>query len=63
MGIFKVKSVKAIDNLKEGDEIPESDYAIYSQNSFVQFEYEETNVFVKEYKATPGVFSIKKRRC
>lgn len=60
MGIFKVKSVRSVDSLKEGDSIPESDYAISSSDRFVQFEYIEETEVARDFKVNPGVFTIKR---
>lgn len=56
---FKVKKITNLDDLKVGDEVPESDYSHLSKSGqFVQFEYirakEERKVEVE-----PGIWSIK----
>jgi SpoVK/Ycf46/Vps4 family AAA+-type ATPase len=62
MGFFKVKSAKTIDSLQEGDIVPESDYAIFSSQRFVQFEYIEPAPETQpEYEVNPGVFCIKRK--
>lgn len=60
MGIFKVKSIRNIDTLKEGDPIPESDYAVSSSNRLVQFEYFEDEEAKRDFKVVPGVYAIKR---
>ena len=60
MGTFKVKSILPIDGLKEGDSLPESDYAISSSKNFVQFEYIEEVERTEEFRVHPGVFTIKR---
>jgi len=60
MGVFKVKSILPIDDLKEGDSLPESDYAISSSKNFVQFEYIEEVERTEEFRVHPGVFTIKR---
>lgn len=60
MGIFKVKSIRTIDSLKEGDSIPESDYAVSSSDKFVQFEYIEEIEQNNEFRVIPGLFAIKR---
>lgn len=61
MGTFKVKAVHSINSFNEGDALPESDYAIYSLDKFVQFEYIDEEIIKKrEYKVRPGIFSVKR---
>lgn len=62
MGHFKVKSIKSTSFLKEGDVIPESDYAITNSDQFIQFEYiEEEDRTLEPVDAKPGIFTIKKQ--
>lgn len=58
---FIVKSVKALDDLKEGDRIDESDFAAMTPSGkFVQLKYMEEEVEVKPFICRPGVWSIQK---
>lgn len=62
MGYFKVKSIKSIPLLKEGDSIPESDYSISNNDQFIQFEYiEDEDKKLDPVEAKPGIYTIKKQ--
>lgn len=61
MAHFKVKSIKSIPFLKEGDIVPESDYAINNGDQFIQFDFvEEDDKNIQPYDVQPGIFTIKK---
>lgn len=59
---FKVKNVKKLDEMKEGDEIPTSDFAQMSPSgNFVQWELIEEDVEeVTKMDVHPGIFTIVK---
>lgn len=58
-GIFKVKTITNLDELKVGDELPESDYSHLSRNGkFVQFEYIRSTKEDTKYVVEPGIWSI-----
>lgn len=61
MGHFRVKSVKKLEDLKEGDVINESDYStITMDNKFLQLEYVEEDQKLSPYPCKPGIWAIKK---
>lgn len=58
MSHFVVKKITAINELKIGDEIPESDYsAITPDNKFLQLEYKETEDKTA-VEVTPGIYTL-----
>ena len=61
MGKFLVKQITDFDNVKVGDEVPESDYStITSSGKFVQLEYKEQEAQHEPYKIYPGIWCIQK---
>jgi len=61
MGFFKVKSKKKLIDLKEGEQIPESDFAsICPDGTFIQFEYTEEEYKSQPYEVKPGIWTIQK---
>lgn len=60
MGKFLVKKKSKLHELNVGEEIPDSDFACVSGDTFVQLEYiEETNK-IAPYSVNPGVWTISK---
>jgi len=57
-GFFKVCNITAINDLKEGSIIEESDLLIKNQDVIVQFEYVEPSSSIEKYIATPGIYNI-----
>lgn len=58
---FKVKKVTPLSDLKETFEIPISDYAIQTNDSFIQFEYlSEEDKVLTPVIVKPGIFKIHK---
>lgn len=61
MGKFKVKKITNVDELKIGDEIPESDFAsLTPKGNFFQLEYVEDEDKPEPYKVKPGIWAIQK---
>jgi SpoVK/Ycf46/Vps4 family AAA+-type ATPase len=61
MGHFLVKKVTALDDVKEGDRIEESDFStLTDKGNFVQMEYKEDDEIIHGEIAKPGIFSILK---
>lgn len=58
---FVIRKVTDLNEVREGDEIPTSDFALLTdQNKFVQYEY-ITHESDKKINITPGVFNVTKR--
>lgn len=57
---FVVKKVSDVKTFKEGDELPESDFSLFtSEDNFVQFQYhDDEELNVKSYPVQTGIFSI-----
>lgn len=61
MGKFRVKKITNVDELKIGDEIPESDFAsLTPKGNFFQLEYLEDEDAKEPYKVKPGTWAIQK---
>lgn len=61
MGKFKVKKITNVDELKIGDEIPESDFAsLTPKGNFFQLEYVEDEEKPEPYNVKPGIWAIQK---
>lgn len=58
MGHFTLKSKTKISDMKIGDVLKESDYAISEDDQFLQFEYEENQTKLEPYPVSPGVWAI-----
>lgn len=57
---FKVKKVTNLSDLKEGDEISESDIALYSENKMIQFEMVKENDELPPTEVKPGIWAVTK---
>jgi len=57
-GKFVVKSVTEIADLKEGDEINESDLCFQNEERIVQCEYVKEDEKKEKYKIKPGIYSL-----
>ena len=61
MGKFRVKAITNVDDLKIGQEIPESDFAsLTPKGNFFQLEYLEDENQLEPYKVRPGIWAIQK---
>lgn len=59
MSYFKVKKITKLNELKEGDVIPESDYSnLTSEDKFIQFQFVEENLQRDPIIVKPGLWSI-----
>jgi AAA+ superfamily predicted ATPase len=57
---FVVKKVSNVCDFKDGDEIPESDFSLFtSDDKFVQFQYfDDDELNLSAYAVQPGIFTI-----
>jgi len=61
MGVFKVKKITNINDVKVNDELPESDFAsMTSEGNFVQLEYIDDEHTKEPYKVKPGIWAVQK---
>lgn len=62
MGKFIVKKITNVDDLKDGDEIPESDFATMTpKGNFLQLGYIEDDEKLEPYNVKPGIWAIQKQ--
>lgn len=61
MGKFRVKQITNVNDLKVGQEIPESDFAsLTPQGNFFQLEYLEDENILEPYIVKPGIWAVQK---